>query len=119
MTSQSCWTMVAESSALLSGPCVCVYICIHNICIYKYIQIYIQRHAKVLNKLKIVEFFKYYTIGDCQTWSEYSNITRFFTDKSLMNKKYYFLINSEIFKITLGKSFGHIQFFIDFFVISL
>ena len=79
----------------------------------------IQWHAKVLNTLQIVEFFKYYMIDDCQTWSEYSNITGFFTDNRLMNKKYYFFINSEIFKITLRKSFGHIQFFIDFFVISL
>ena len=80
---------------------------------------HIQWHAKVLNTLQIVEFFKYYTVDDCQTWSEYSNITGFFTDNRLMNKKYYLFLNSEIFKITLCKSFGHIQFFIDFFVISL
>ena len=37
----------------------------------------------------------------------------------IMNEKYYFFINSEIFKTALRKSFGHIQFFIEFFVISL
>ena len=79
----------------------------------------IQWHAKVLNTMQIVEFFTYYMIDDCQNWSEYSNITGFFTDSRFMNKKYYFFMNSEIFKITLRKSFGHIQFFIDFFVISL
>ena len=79
----------------------------------------IQWQAKVLNTLQIVKFFKYYKIDDSQTWSEYWNITGFFTDIRLMNKKYFFFIISEIFKITLRKSFGHIQFFIDFFVISL
>ena len=58
-------------------------------------------------------------IDDGQTWSEYSNITGFLPDNRLMNEKYYFFINSEIFKITLRKSFGHIQFFINFYVISL
>ena len=41
--------------------------------------------AKVLNTLLIVEFSKYYMIDDYQTWSEYSNITGFFTDNKLMN----------------------------------
>ena len=31
-----------------------------------------------MNTLLIVEFSKYYMIDDCQTWSEYSNITGFF-----------------------------------------
>ena len=89
-------------------------------CIEIYSQVrYIQWHAKVLNTLQIVEFFKYYMIDDCQTWSEYSNITGFFTDNRLIDEKYYFFINSKIFKIILRKSFGHIQLFIDFFVISL
>ena len=79
----------------------------------------IQWHVKVLNTVQIVEFFKYYMIDDCQTWSEYSNITEIFTDKMLIYKKDCFFINSEIFKITLRKNFGHIQFFINFYVISL
>ena len=58
---------------------------------------YVQWHAKVLSTLQIVEFSKYYMIDSYQTWSEYSNITGFFTDNSLMNRKYYFFINSEIF----------------------
>ena len=80
---------------------------------------YIQWDAKVLNTLLIAEFSKYYMIHNCQTWLDYSNITGFFPDNRLMNEKDYFFIDSEIFKITLRESFGHIQFFIDFFVISL
>ena len=79
----------------------------------------IQWHVKVLNTVQIVEFFKYYMIDDSQTWSEYSFITGFLTDNRFMNKKYYFYINSEIFKITLRKNFGHIHFFIDFLFTSL
>ena len=70
---------------------------------YSYIYI-IQWHAKILNTLQSVEFSKYYMIDNYQTWSEYSNIIGFFTDNRYMNKKYYFFINSEIFKITLRKS---------------
>ena len=70
---------------------------------------YIQWHAKALNTLQIVELSKYYKIDDCQTWSENSNITGFFTDNRLMNENYYFYINSEI---TLCKS-------LDTFIFSL
>ena len=49
-------------------------------------------------------------IDDCQTWSEYSNITGFFPDNRLINKNYNFFINPEIFKITLRKVLDTLNF---------
>ena len=41
-------------------------------------------------------------IDDCQAWAEYSNITGCFTDNRLMNKKYYFFVDSEIFRVNVS-----------------